>query len=337
MKFIKKNTFVLIIFILVSPFVSEGIDIIGVKQSDGSLKLSDIFVHIRLRTLKKISGLITGKKKPTTTKVELNGTMMTSTLSLNEKLEVKATENELKAFAEEINTRNLIGKYKIVFIADDCKPVNSYIVIMDYNDKIIVSDIDGTITKSDVRGHVLNGLKIMDWTHPGVAKLFTALSKNGYKFIYLSARPIAMINSTRKYIHNVLQDGFKLPEGPIITNNASILSSVYLELIKKKPQEFKIKCLKNIFSLFAPGAFKYGFGNKETDSIAYSSLDLKKENIIIINKSSQISSPESMVGKNYEQLIDILGSSSNSNSPSTPNVSDKVPSTRKKKSKKTKK
>ena len=39
---------------------------------------------------------------------------------------------------------------------------------------IVISDIDGTITKSDVLGHVLTSIG-RDWTHQRVAKLYTEI------------------------------------------------------------------------------------------------------------------------------------------------------------------
>ncbi|KFV51412.1 Phosphatidate phosphatase LPIN3 [Gavia stellata] len=45
------------------------------------------------------------------------------------------------------------------------------IYLWNWNDKVVVSDIDGTITKSDALGHILPHLG-KDWTHHGIAKLF---------------------------------------------------------------------------------------------------------------------------------------------------------------------
>jgi hypothetical protein len=59
-----------------------------------------------------------------------------------------------------------------------------------------LEDIDGTITRSDVMGHVA-ALLSKDWTHTGVAGLFSAIEKNGYKFVYLSSRSISHAGSTR--------------------------------------------------------------------------------------------------------------------------------------------
>jgi len=47
-----------------------------------------------------------------------------------------------------------------------------------WSDKIVISDIDGTITKSDVLGHVLPVIG-KDWAQSGVADLFTKIVDNG--------------------------------------------------------------------------------------------------------------------------------------------------------------
>lgn len=42
------------------------------------------------------------------------------------------------------------------------------------------SDIDGTITKSDVLGHLLPAMGL-DWSHPGISRLFTDIAANSYQ------------------------------------------------------------------------------------------------------------------------------------------------------------
>ena len=46
---------------------------------------------------------------------------------------------------------------------------------MDTDQKIVVSDIDGTITKSNLRGHVLPQLGLSEWKHNGIVKLFNII------------------------------------------------------------------------------------------------------------------------------------------------------------------
>ena len=54
----------------------------------------------------------------------------------------------------------------------------------------MISDVDGTVTKSDVGGHILPKLHISDWCHEGIAKFYSEIKANGYEIVYLSSRPI---------------------------------------------------------------------------------------------------------------------------------------------------
>lgn len=51
-----------------------------------------------------------------------------------------------------------------------------------HDDRIIISDVDGTITKSDILGHLCYFLG-KDWTHKGITGLYDLIVKNGYKII----------------------------------------------------------------------------------------------------------------------------------------------------------
>ena len=59
----------------------------------------------------------------------------------------------------------------------------------DYSEKIVISDIDGTVTNSDMLGHLFPRFGI-EWAHSGIANLYSNIYKNGYKMLYLSSRPI---------------------------------------------------------------------------------------------------------------------------------------------------
>ena len=85
------------------------------------------------------------------------------------------------------------------------------IFLWDHHEKIVISDIDGTITKSDILGQILS-----KWIHPGVTKLFTEVSKRHYKIIYLTARAIGQYQQTSKFLTTVEEEGTHLPEGPVM-------------------------------------------------------------------------------------------------------------------------
>ncbi|KAF5885986.1 phosphatidate phosphatase LPIN1-like isoform X2 [Clarias magur] len=50
------------------------------------------------------------------------------------------------------------------------------IYLWNWDDKIVISDIDGTITRSDTLGHILPTLG-KDWTHQGIARLYHKVSQ----------------------------------------------------------------------------------------------------------------------------------------------------------------
>ena len=77
--------------------------------------------------------------------------------------------------------------------------VSGRIFLWDYRTQIVISDVDGTITKSDVMGHVMPRFG-NDWAHPGIVNLFQKIHGNGYQVLYLTARGIGMSHSSRKYI-----------------------------------------------------------------------------------------------------------------------------------------
>lgn len=178
----------------------------------------------------------------------------------------------------------------------------SRIFLWRYDDKIIISDIDGTITKSDVLGHILPYIG-KDWAQSGVTNLFSKVQQNGYKFLYLSARAIGQAKGTRDYLQSICQDGVTLPEGPLLLSPTSLFSALHREVIEKKPEEFKIACLKDIQTLFPINPFFSGFGNKVNDTFAYKSVGIDPSRIFTINHRGELKLDKMMSFKSsYSEL-----------------------------------
>ncbi|EGI61889.1 Lipin-2 [Acromyrmex echinatior] len=158
-----------------------------------------------------------------------------------------------------------------------------------WDDKIVISDIDGTITKSDVLGHILP-IVGKDWAQSGVAQLFTKIKNNGYKLLYLSARAIGQAGGTREYLRNLRQGDLTLPEGPLLLNPTSLILAFHREVIEKKPEEFKISCLKDIQALFPEGSepFYAGYGNRINDVWAYRAVGIPIMRIFTINHRGEL-------------------------------------------------
>ncbi|NXE17887.1 LPIN3 phosphatase, partial [Ardeotis kori] len=162
------------------------------------------------------------------------------------------------------------------------------IYLWNWDDKVVISDIDGTITKSDALGHILPHLG-KDWTHPGIVKLFHKIHLNGYKFLYCSARAIGMARITKGYLEWVNEQGCALPKGPILLAPSSLLSAFHREVIEKKPEVFKIACLTDIQNLFATKMpFYAAFGNRANDVYAYKQVGLPESRIFTVNPKGEL-------------------------------------------------
>ncbi|XP_037546612.1 phosphatidate phosphatase LPIN1 [Nematolebias whitei] len=163
------------------------------------------------------------------------------------------------------------------------------IYLWSWDDKIVISDIDGTITRSDTLGHILPTLG-KDWTHQGIARLYNKVSMNGYKFMYCSARAIGMAGMTRGYLTWVNERGTMLPMGPVLLSPSSLFSAFHREVIEKKPEKFKIECLTDIKHLFYPNTepFYAAFGNRATDVYSYKEVGIPLNKIFTVNPKGEL-------------------------------------------------
>lgn len=124
----------------------------------------------------------------------------------------------------------------------------SRIFLWESDFQVVISDIDGTITKyvpppfrsslpilthvcrSDALGHVFTMIG-RDWTHLGVAKLYTDIARNGYKMMYLTSRAIGQADTTREYLKGIKQNGYQLPEGPVIMSPDRLMTSLHRSVL----------------------------------------------------------------------------------------------------------
>lgn len=130
-----------------------------------------------------------------------------------------------------------------------------------------------------------------DWTHVGVAKLYTDIAANGYNILYLTSRSVGQADTTRAYLHGVSQDGHRLPKGPVILSPDRTIAALRREVYLRKPEVFKMACLRDIMNLFSPqpNPFYAGFGNRLTDALSYRSVNIPSTRIFTINSNAEVS------------------------------------------------
>ncbi|XP_030897066.1 phosphatidate phosphatase LPIN3 isoform X6 [Leptonychotes weddellii] len=179
------------------------------------------------------------------------------------------------------------------------------IYLWKWDDKVVISDIDGTITKSDALGHILPQLG-KDWTHQGITSLYHKIHLNGFKFLYCSARAIGMADLTKAYLQWVSERGCGLPKGPILLSPSSLFSALHREVIEKKPEVFKIACLSDIRQLFLPNEqpFYAAFGNRPNDVTAYRQVGLPESRIFTVNPRGELIQE---LMKNHKSTYERLG------------------------------
>ena len=204
----------------------------------------------------------------------------------------KKHKKNLRLTSDQITSLNLLeGPNDAVFSVTTayqgttrCK---CQIYLWNFDDKIVISDIDGTITKSDVLGHILPMIGNA-WAQSGVTNLFNKIYENGYRFIYLSARAIGQAGTTRDYLRSVRQGDVYLPDGPLFLSPTSLISAFHWEVIEKNPEEFKISCLKDIQALFPSNPFYAGFGNRINDTWAYRAVNIHLSRIFTVNHKGEL-------------------------------------------------
>ncbi|KAF9764746.1 Nuclear elongation and deformation protein 1 [Nosema granulosis] len=221
----------------------------------------------------------------------------------------KEISYSLRLNSDELERLNLkYGQNTVIFkVGGVDKQLEGHIYLWDSTDKIIISDIDGTITKSDVWGHIYS-LMGKDWTHGGIASLFTKIKKHGYKILYLTARPLQQSFATKHYLNSVNQDGYKLPDGPVLLSPDGLFAALYREIIIKRPEDFKIACLSDILKIFnGVNPYVAGFGNRITDVITYKTLEIPNTRIFTVNPKGELNGEFSnSLSKTYSSMNDFI-------------------------------
>lgn len=203
------------------------------------------------------------------------------------------------------------GKNEICFACKTTlggvQTIKAYIYLWPRDIKIVLVDIDGTITKSDILGVVLPMFG-KNWLHDNVIELMDKIYKNGYKLVYLTARAIFQSDKTQKFLGGLEENGVKLPEGPVIMDPDGVFSSFRKGIIHRTNYYIKILSLIELNNLFNDENIHFyaGFGNKEGDAIAYRYLKIPLHNIYIINVMSKVSQLTENEHKTYKLLMEEL-------------------------------
>ena len=217
----------------------------------------------------------------------------------------RLTSDELKMLDLKPGLNTVTYSYKSRVFGTQTLECNLF--LWDSEDKVVVSDIDGTITKSDVLGHIYTMVG-KDYAHPGIASLYRKIVRNGYKILFVTSRAISQSNSTRAYLRTLTQNGETLPIGPVMCAPDPISTALYREVVARKPEVFKIRCLTRVRRLFDLDINKTrmfaGFGNRSSDALAYKTCGIELDKIYTIDPKSRLRSEKTGETFEIQHLMD---------------------------------
>ncbi|CAK77442.1 unnamed protein product (macronuclear) [Paramecium tetraurelia] len=156
------------------------------------------------------------------------------------------------------------------------------------NQKIFISDIDGTITKSPTKGMILSTFG-RDYTQDHICEFYNRLTQRNYLILYMSARSMVQYESTKEYLLRQQQQGIQLPPGPLFLSPQELLEAFTIEVIKKQTDILKSQMLNDlVFTIGVTGTIQGGMGDRLNDIQAYKMANIEYERILLINKKGEI-------------------------------------------------
>uniref|UniRef100_A0A914H3C5 Uncharacterized protein n=1 Tax=Globodera rostochiensis TaxID=31243 RepID=A0A914H3C5_GLORO len=285
---------------------------------DGTLSSTPLFVHFG-------SGIFPekGQRRPEGLPVE-----MTVNGKIIDGMELRTNQNGI-VDERKMNLNPLVdilgkkGRYSVRFSVEDWKgrtlSLYCFLYYWDSTTKLVVSDIDGTVTKSDVWGMILGKA----WIQRDVRSLYGRIKQRGYKVLYLSARPASVGTLTRKFLRRL-----KMPSGPLLLSPEPLGKA--LKTAMKDPQRIKVSCMQRLKDLYneprgdrtnignssrrrndvrrkVRNPFFAAFGNQPSDKLAYEMLSV--QTMFMVNPRGVVTvyrsgGPSVEKGKSYRYIID---------------------------------
>jgi len=214
---------------------------------------------------------------------------------------------------EELNLQR--GRNRARYVCQELgEVIEFHIFLYSEEEKIVLTDIDGTITESDIKGHVSSFLG-QSSHHQGVVSLLAGLARRGYRVVYLTARSMAQEEDTKGYLFSTLknQEGKSLPAGPVIFSPTSFISGLIAEVVTGSPHVQKTKMIQELWATFKSenrtdinDVIVAAYGNKETDTKAYLQSGLSPQRVFIVNPQGELKNVGTGQVSSYQTQAEII-------------------------------
>jgi hypothetical protein len=167
------------------------------------------------------------------------------------------------------------GRHKVAMVVEgDGSSAIGYIDVLPAGIKMVVTDVDGTLTLAEHDGLAYQAFGIMPEAHPGAAEFFQQLSQEGFHIVYLTARPEWVTQHTRNWLKSKL-----FPLGTVHT------TTTFKGLGGEAARNFKAAEIR-VMTAVSGSSFAYAFGNRESDVKAFADGGLVPEHSYYFNMNA---------------------------------------------------
>lgn len=166
------------------------------------------------------------------------------------------------------------GRHRVkMVVAGDATTADGVIVVVPRNQRIFVSDVDGTLTSSELAEAPALAHHTLPATHPDAARVLALLAQKGLVPVYLTARPEWLVPRTRAFL-----SANNFPEGVLITMRTKTGS------FGEHAAAFKRGELERLATTFE---IAWAFGNMPSDAAAYATVVKDPKHRVLYRFSDQ--------------------------------------------------
>lgn len=156
-----------------------------------------------------------------------------------------------------------LGRHRIrLVVRGDQSSTDLFLEVLPAGTQLYVSDVDGTLTKSELIEGLASVFNTLPPAHDGAATALQSLAKKGYRPLYLTARSSNLYQRTRDFLSSK-----KFPQGMVQTSSATTLG-----LSGAKGVAYKTQVLQDLED--RGFVISYAFGNSKVDAEAFSNANI---------------------------------------------------------------
>ncbi|CAM9647090.1 unnamed protein product [Scytosiphon promiscuus] len=156
--------------------------------------------------------------------------------------------------------------------------------------KVVVSDIENTIARSGGGAGMGSFSQVVGpGVHKDVSTLYSKISGNGYKILYLTNRPLPDWHA-KKGAAAAAEGGLALPRGPVLCPPEVLFRGSSSHERRGHQEVFKMTALRGLKLIFPADVnpLYAGFGNSVSDMVAYKKMTVPEGRIFLINSMGEL-------------------------------------------------